>query len=200
MHSPIHILCVVCVSSHEVIVLKLPLEKDGQTVGNVCVDITDTDVVITASSEEPLDGIWRAYLTDGEKEILIGVMQPCEDGSFVKKRGSRSEYARIGMDSDHLFGKLRFDRMVELCELQWISCETPQKVFSDDVLNNAVRRGTGVLVNSVKRPARIAFPLERECACVPALCLATVMELSGRRYAVLGIDRDGNPTTFNTGM
>jgi len=197
--SPIHILCGICVNSHEVIVVKLPLEKDGQTVGNVHIETRSTDVVLTASCEEILDGIWRAYLTDGRREFLLGVMQPIGDGYFAKKRIFKSEYSRIGMDSDRLFGKLRFDRMLELSELRWVACEVLAKVFSDDALKNAVRRGKGVLVDSVRRPARIAFPLDGECACAPALCLATMMEFSGRQYAVLGVDRDGNPMTFKGG-
>ena len=47
--------------------MKFSLEKDGESVGTVLVDTSGEDVVITASCEETLDGIWRAYLIDGQR-------------------------------------------------------------------------------------------------------------------------------------
>lgn len=171
--------------------MRFPLKKNGQTVGEVHVDIRNTDVLLSASCEETLDGIWRAYLTDGSREWLIGVMEPRGDFFMARKKLSH-----IRMNIENLFGKLVFDRMVELSDLRWIPYETFPNAFLDDILQTAVKRGNGILIDSAKNPTRIAFPLSGECAFAPMLCLARMMELSGRLYAVLGIDEKGNPVTF----
>ncbi len=167
-----------------------PLEKQGRIVGDILLESVGWEYLLTARCCENLDGIWRAYLSDGENEILIGVMEPNPTGFFAKKRVSS-----LSVQQNHAVGKLQFDKMVSLCDLRWVPCVNPANIFSDIIIQKTI----GILIDSQENPSRIAFPLDVESECAQVLCLARTMEFSGRRYAVLGVDSHGNPITFKGG-
>lgn len=173
----------------------LPLLRDGEMLGDVSIQRDGRAVVLTATCSCPLDGIWRAYLTDGEFELPIGVMAPCENGFSARKSYWENQWEENKL-TEECYGILHFGRAVELSQLQWLSCHKPEALFQDAVLAKTMVYAARVLVDCYDRPTRVAIPLDCARACVPALCLAHVMEYRGISYAVLGIDRLGNPKTL----
>lgn len=175
--------------------MNLPLVRGTKTIGAVSIQSDSRRVMLVATSACSLDGIWRAYLTDGDWELPIGVMEPCKTGFSARK-----SYLKNTLKENTLvkgcYGFLRFGRAVEINQLQWFSCQKPGSLFQDAVLAKTMAFAKNVLVDCVTKPTRVAIPLDCVRACVPALCLARAMEYRGTSYAVLGIDRLGNPKTI----
>lgn len=142
------------------------------------------------------DGVWRAYLNDGTHELLLGVMEP-KNGHFIaRKRYSQTELDVRGIELSECNGTLRCSGETECRLPYWIPCHDPTRIFRDPAMQSALRQAQGVLVDDAAAPTRAAFPLNAGCACAPALCLARRIDYQGMAYAVLGIDRLGNPCKF----
>ena len=142
------------------------------------------------------EGIWRLYLLSDREILPLGVMLPA-GGQLTLERtltcpaGMRAADLRRGVlcPGDEKPSLPEPDSR----EADPAGSGSPESFTRDAVLQRTLPGAAGVLYRYRTGRVELAFPAEEHSHIAPALLLARVEEIRGRRCYVLSFSGDGRP-------
>ena len=169
---------------------KFPLTQDGTPVGEL---ITERESLYTwyeARCRLPGEGLWCAWAVGDQGELRLGVLEPCGDRASIRRRFSAQLTAPVGK---LLRGEVRPVRPPESGD--WVPLERPDTLFRTPWLREWLGPLSGLLTRSAGGMRYVAAPYDagRPFPLTALFCLARVVRIGGRDYAVFAFDRTERP-------
>ena len=151
-------------------------------------------VTLTASCHNPGNGIYRAFAVGGGIRLPLGVMIPENGKLYAKKKYSIRELEPMWPDAI-TDGVALLSGYVPGNEDGWSTLAKPETVFLDTDLKKSAEKITGALINRREKEILLAVPYagNRQFPIPQLLCLATIIMIRNREYAVFKIDENKQP-------
>lgn len=164
----------------------IPLLWAGERVGEISGEPEGLYTRLRVRCRRSKPGLWYAWLVGGQGELRLGVLEPVSGGLSIRRRLSRRELEPLGT---LVRGEVRGASAVT-----WEPLVRPQ--FKTPYLREQLQGKPGLLTKAADQNCRwIAVPYEeRSPFPLPAMfCLAHLLRIGGRRYAVFAFDQQEFP-------
>lgn len=160
---------------------RVKLYSGGTCRGEVTLQPEGSRTRVVAHMADPGDGLYRAALACGGRQLLLGVMEPADGELAVCRRLYSREIAGLGTPlRGEVWRSFSFQKSV------WQETDCPGQLFEDRFLQSRLertarawwRRERGLLLLALPLEEGKPFPLEA------LFCLARVTRVEGRLCAV----------------
>jgi len=171
--------------------MQVPLYRDGAEAGTLERREEGLyDVFSVRCTGEPGE-VLRCWAV-GEKEVLLGVLEPVGGGYALRRRCSRNSLKELGTLR---CGVLRAGEAVKAEKPEkpfgWTPCSKPGRFARDPILLARIQGASGLLVKSDGREVRLALPWRQNgpLPCEALFCLLRPAVIGGGLFLVLRLEK-----------